>query len=76
MTKNPAISIIVPVYNAERYLTRCIDSIINQTYKDWELILVNDGSTDKSQEICDKYRLSHQNIRILNSSRGGGKQGS
>lgn len=71
MTKNPAISIIVPVYNVERYLARCIDSIINQTYKDWELILVNDGSTDKSQEICDKYRRTHQNIRILNSSRGG-----
>ena len=51
----PEISIIVPVYNVEKYLTRCIDSILNQTFTDFELILVDDGSTDKSGVICDKY---------------------
>ena len=49
------ISIIVPVYNVEEYLKECIDSIINQTYKRIEIILVDDGSTDKSGKICDDY---------------------
>ena len=48
------ISVIVPVYNVERYLKRCIESIINQTYKDLEIILVDDGSTDSSGNICDE----------------------
>ena len=47
------ISVIVPVYNVEQYLERCIDSIINQTYKNLEIILVNDGSTDNSGQLCD-----------------------
>lgn len=68
---NSKISIIVPVYNSEQYLSRCIDSVINQTYSDWELILVNDGSTDKSSEICSRYSANHQNIRLLNINRGG-----
>ena len=50
------ISVIVPVYNVERYLKRCIESIINQTYKDLEIILVDDGSTDSSGNICDEYK--------------------
>lgn len=50
------ISIIVPVYNAEKYLDNCISSILNQTYKNIELILVNDGSTDNSLQICNKYK--------------------
>ena len=49
------ISIIVPVYNAEKWIKKCIDSIIKQTYKDIEIILVDDGSTDKSSTICDNY---------------------
>ena len=49
------ISIIVPVYNCEEYLHRCIKSIIHQIYTDWELILVDDGSTDKSAQICKEY---------------------
>ncbi|SUY29951.1 glycosyltransferase family 2 protein [Clostridium perfringens] len=49
------ISIIVPLYNSEKYLDKCIKSILNQTFKNFELILVNDGSKDKSLEICNKY---------------------
>lgn len=51
----PDISIIIPVYNVGQYLDKCIKSVINQTYKDIEIICVDDGSTDASSEICDKY---------------------
>ena len=51
----PMVSIIVPVYNAEQYLRRCVDSILNQEYTDFELLLVNDGSTDASGDICEEY---------------------
>ena len=56
------VSIIVPVYNTEQYLKRCIDSILSQTFKDFELILINDGSTDKSLEIMQEYKLNTNNI--------------
>lgn len=49
------ITLVIPIYNIENYLGRCLDSVINQTYKDLEIILVNDGSTDKSLEICEGY---------------------
>ena len=49
------VSIIIPVYNAQQYIAKCIDSVISQSYINWELILVDDGCTDKSGEICDKY---------------------
>ena len=52
---NPVISIIVPVYKVEKQLNKCIESILNQTFKDYELILVDDGSPDKCGEICDEY---------------------
>ena len=51
----PMVSIIVPIYNAEQYLRRCVDSILNQEYTDYELLLVNDGSTDASGDICEEY---------------------
>lgn len=64
-------SIIVPVYNIAGYLKQCLDSIIAQTYKNFEVILVDDGSTDKSGEICDIYSSKYKNIRIIHKSNGG-----
>ena len=68
MTK---VSIIVPVYNAEKYLFRCVDSILNQTFKDFELLLIDDGSTDKSGEICDGYTEKDNRIRVFHKENGG-----
>lgn len=51
----PKISIIVPVYNCKKYLRQCLDSILSQTFKDWECLLIDDGSTDESGSICDEY---------------------
>lgn len=65
------ISIIVPVYNVERYLEKCIDSIIDQTYKNLEIILVDDGSTDKSGEICDLYAKKDNRVRVFHKRNGG-----
>ena len=67
----PKISIIVPVYNVEKYLEKCIDSILNQTFKDFELILVDDGSTDNSGNICDEYRKKDRRIKVIHKSNGG-----
>lgn len=65
------ISIIVPVYNVEQYLENCIQSILNQTFKNYELILVDDGSTDKSGEICDKYEKIDNRIKVIHKDNGG-----
>ena len=65
------ISVIVPVYNAEKYLSRCIDSILNQTYKDFELILINDGSKDKSIDILRKYENIDNRIKVIYNSNNG-----
>ena len=67
----PKVSIIVPVYNAEKYLKRCVDSILNQTFNDFELILVNDGSTDGSGEICDNYHLMEHRITVYHGENSG-----
>ena len=67
----PLISVIVPVYNVDRYLVRCVDSIINQTYKNLEIILVDDGSTDKSPQICDSYLQKDTRIRVVHKQNGG-----
>ena len=61
----PRISVIVPVYNAEQYLCNCVDSILNQQLKDIEVILVNDGSTDKSGEMCNDYEQLDKRVRVL-----------
>jgi len=65
------ISIIIPVYNVEKYITKCIESILNQTNSDWELILINDGSTDRSGEICDKYAINNKKIKVIHQSNRG-----
>lgn len=65
------ISVIVPVYNTEKYISECIDSVINQKYKNWELILVDDGSTDSSGKICDSYSLSDSRIKVFHKKNGG-----
>lgn len=70
MKKN-LISIIVPVYNVEKYLPRCIDSILSQTYKKLEIILIDDGSPDRSGEICDAYAQKDKRIRVIHKKNGG-----
>jgi len=65
------ISIIVPVYNMELYIRRCIESIITQSYRDWELILVDDGSYDRSGKICDEYAMKDERIRAFHKKNGG-----
>lgn len=67
----PLITVIVPVYNIEPYLERCIQSILKQTWKNWELILVDDGSKDTSGKICDKYAEREQRIKVIHKKNGG-----
>ena len=67
----PKVSIIVPVYNVEEYIERCLDSLVNQTLKDIEIIIVNDGSTDDSKEIIQKYLNKYKNIVYLEKENGG-----
>lgn len=71
MNNNPKISIIVPVYNVEQYLPRCIDSILNQSFADFELLLIDDGSKDKSGAICDEYAAKDYRIRLFHKKNGG-----
>lgn len=65
------ISVVVPVYNVEKYLSRCVDSILAQTFTDFELILIDDGSKDCSGEICDNYAKQHRNIRVIHQDNKG-----
>ena len=68
---NNLISIIVPVYNVDKYLNRCINSILKQTYSNLEILLIDDGSTDNSGAICDKYASEFDNIRVYHKKNGG-----
>ena len=68
---NPTVSIIIPVYNAEKTIGRCIDSILNQDYTDFELLLVNDGSADDSGAICDAYAARDSRIRVFHQANSG-----
>lgn len=65
------ISVIIPVYNVEAYLPQCLDSIINQTYRNLEIILVNDGSTDSSPQICEEYGAKDSRITLIHKTNGG-----
>ena len=65
------ISVIVPIYNVEQYLSQCLDSIINQTYTNLEIILINDGSTDNSEKICNQYKLLDPRIIVIHKTNGG-----
>ncbi len=65
------ISVIVPIYKVERFLPRCVDSILNQTFSDFELILVDDGSPDRCGEICDQYAQIDSRIRVIHKENGG-----
>lgn len=68
---NNLISIIIPVYNVEQYVNRCLDSIINQSYKKIEIILIDDGSSDNSGKICDKYAEIDNRIKVIHKDNGG-----
>ena len=68
---NPLISVIVPIYNVENYLCRCVDSIINQTYKNLEIILVDAGSPDNCPQICDDYAKKDSRIKVIHKENGG-----
>lgn len=68
---NLKISVIIPIYNVEKYLNRCIDSILNQTYSNLEIILVNDGSSDSCGKICDYYKMQDQRIKVIHKVNGG-----
>lgn len=65
------LSVIVPVYNAERHLGRCVDSILSQSFSDFELILVDDGSSDTSYEMCLAYSQSDSRVRAIHKENGG-----
>ena len=65
------ISIIIPIYNVEKYLEKCLDSILNQTYKNLEIILIDDGSTDNSPNICNSYCEKDKRIKIIHKNNEG-----
>ena len=67
----PLVSVIIPIYNVEKYLRTCIDSVITQTYNNLEIILVNDGSPDKSPEICDEYAKKDNRVKVIHQENGG-----
>ena len=71
MNENPLISVIIPVYNVEQYLDECLNSVINQTYTNLEIILIDDGSTDKSGKICDEFAKRDNRIKVIHQKNKG-----
>ena len=72
MNSNPKISVIVPVYKVEKYLDKCVESIVNQTYKNLEIILVDDGSPDNCPAMCDEWAEKDERIRVIHNKENGG----
>ena len=70
-TTSPKVSVIIAVYNAEKFLSRAVDSVLNQTMTDFELLLINDGSKDKSGDICDQYAQQDSRIRVFHQENQG-----
>ena len=68
---NPTISVVIPVYNVERFLHKCLDSIMSQTYKDIEVLLIDDGSTDNSGRVCDEYASKDNRFKVYHKRNGG-----
>lgn len=71
MENSVKVSVVIPVYNVEKYLNECVDSVLNQTYSSYEIILVDDGSTDSSGSICDSYVIKDSRIRVFHKANGG-----
>lgn len=71
LTNSPKLSIIVPVFRVEQFLNKCVDSILNQTYRNLEVILVDDGSTDNCPRICDEYSQADPRVRVIHKKNGG-----
>ena len=71
MENKPKISIIVPLYNAEKFIDRCMSSILAQTFTNYEVILVNDGSTDRSSELCRRYQSANDRVIYIEKENGG-----
>lgn len=67
----PKLSVCIPIYNAEKYLDKCLETVSNQTIENYEIICVNDGSTDNSKKIIEKYQKKHKNIKLINQENGG-----
>ena len=67
----PTLSIIIPVYNSEKYLKQCLDSILAQAFDDFEILLIDDGSTDFSGKLCDEYASRYNNIYVFHEKNRG-----
>ena len=67
----PQISIIVPIYNGAKYINKCIEMIINQTFKDFELIIIDDGSTDNTSDMCNEYAKKDKRIKVISKKNEG-----